>query len=91
MSTVEVPKMKCPTCGKINDLATCIEDNRGDGGKPQQGDMSLCFSCGELFVFTPELTLRKSTQEERELASRQLSIASAQAAIRNPSATKRTH
>ena len=38
-------KLKCPNCNYIFDGHTCIT---GDDGKLNEGDISICFNCGEV-------------------------------------------
>lgn len=56
----------CPWCGRVND------DVKGAHGRPDHGDVSICFGCGGvgLFVIQPGAwtTVRKPTPtEQREL------------------------
>lgn len=55
-----VPEQVCHGCGYKPDRAT---DAFGDA-VPKAGDVSICLSCGELAVFTKDLTLRPPTEEE---------------------------
>jgi hypothetical protein len=51
----------CPECFYRMDSAECIH---GDG-KPKSGDASICLNCGELLIFKPDLSLRRTTWLER--------------------------
>lgn len=52
----------CPACGALNDAATNIV---GDAD-PTNGDVSICFTCGEIAVFTGiGLDVRRPTDAER--------------------------
>jgi hypothetical protein len=52
----------CPHCGKTIDSASTPD--RGSDYKPEPGDASLCFGCGEWCMFQDDLTLRKPSEEE---------------------------
>lgn len=56
MNNVGIVKAtKCPTCkGKIDAATGVAEPNHS----PREGDFSLCFECGEILVFTKDLSLR---------------------------------
>lgn len=49
----------CPNCGTVLDGWTGV-----DGVKPNIGDISLCWYCGELGKFGPNFVLCKLTDEE---------------------------
>jgi hypothetical protein len=53
----------CPFCGQHHDAATSTE--RRDY-VPEDGDVSMCFSCGEFCVFDSEAYggMRKPTKKE---------------------------
>lgn len=57
----EVPEACCPKCGRHNDRATVLE---GEPVKPSSGDISICFGCSAVSMFTPELRLRELTLVE---------------------------
>jgi hypothetical protein len=51
----------CPTCGRENDRAS-----HPDNIVPKAGDISICWLCRGLGVFTGDgMALRKPTEEER--------------------------
>ena len=55
----------CHLCGyKVDSDSGLFEDHR-----PLVGDLSICLNCGELAAFTPEMTLREVTVEERAALS----------------------
>jgi len=54
----------CPYCGAPNDCDTYLG---AETYKPTEGDVSLCFSCGELCVFGPNAeSVLKPTEEQRQ-------------------------
>lgn len=72
--------MACPHCGKVNDAQTCITE---PGASPEKGDVSLCFTCAGVAVFTGEgMTVRLPTDEEAAEFAADGRITGAQAMIR---------
>jgi len=59
----------CPYCGQHHDAATNVE--RRDY-VPDDGDVSLCFGCGEFCVFdnTAYGGMRKPTKKEQRVFAR---------------------
>lgn len=60
--TVEI-HVRCPHCGKLNDLASGLNGAR----RPDAGSVSLCMTCGEWAVFENDfigLRLRVPTEDE---------------------------
>jgi ribosomal protein S27AE len=60
---------KCPSCGYTVDMASCV-DERHKGG-PRDGDVSLCFKCGEALFFVKngdKLSFKAMTPQERKQA-----------------------
>ena len=55
-----LPVRICKSCGNLNDAATPIESYE----RPTSGDVSVCFKCGHITMFTDNLTLRELTDEE---------------------------
>lgn len=54
-------KTTCPWCGKLN---TVVAPADGEASHPPtDNDVSMCFGCGEVSVFTNE-KLRKPTEQE---------------------------
>ena len=62
MTTVRRPSTACPYCSKENDAATPAGTDAE--AVPGPGDVSVCFYCGGIAVFT-ETGLRKPTDAER--------------------------
>jgi hypothetical protein len=61
-----VPESPCPSCGKV----TTGRAQTGElaEGTPIGGDVSVCFYCTAVAIYTPELLLRKpSIFEEKAL------------------------
>jgi hypothetical protein len=52
---------KCPECGHLLDAAFAI----GSDARPRPNDLSVCIQCGEILCFNADLTLRRSTVQER--------------------------
>ncbi len=50
-----LPVSACPSCGYKIEEATFIGKKTK---KPKPGDFSLCFKCGEILCFKPDLTVR---------------------------------
>jgi hypothetical protein len=61
MLTTIVKKSSCPTCGKVFDSATCATGNEA----PKPGDVTVCFGCGMILVFTEDMGVRPMTPSER--------------------------
>jgi hypothetical protein len=57
---MNLPISYCPTCKYEMDQAT----NVYGGGVPDKGAFSVCLNCGQLLIFSDDLTLRKPTLEE---------------------------
>lgn len=58
----EVKPHTCPFCGVLNERVTHV----GEGEPPPDpGDVTICFSCGEVGVFTELGTVRKPTAGEQ--------------------------
>jgi len=60
MRTRLVPS-PCPYCYRVSNSAT---EPAGEDVRPEPGDASLCFYCGEFNVFDEHLILRKPTDDE---------------------------
>lgn len=52
---------KCPHCHELLDDYTAIESNID---VPKEGDFSVCFECGEILRFGPELKLYSASQQD---------------------------
>jgi hypothetical protein len=50
----------CPACGRKIDAATGILN----GASPAPGDLSVCWSCGEIMRFCQDLTLEAAGPDE---------------------------
>ena len=61
MTTIEMDTV-CPFCDQHNECAT-----GPFGGTPDDGDVTMCFNCGQLSVFDHNAAhgLRKPTKKER--------------------------
>jgi hypothetical protein len=49
-----MPRSNCPMCHKSVDAATAAE---GILVRPNPGDISICFYCGEVLTFDPQMQL----------------------------------
>ena len=55
--------VQCWACGKTTDATTAVI---GEDSVPAVGDVSICFGCGELAVFTGNgVETRQPTEAER--------------------------
>lgn len=54
------PVSICPHCGQRFECATALQQEGGPG----PGDVSICWTCGELAMFDDEMRLRAPTAEE---------------------------
>jgi hypothetical protein len=52
---------RCPHCGYQMDAAAVLD---GPPPQPSEGDLSVCFGCGETLRFDGKLRLRKMTLAE---------------------------
>jgi hypothetical protein len=59
-SDYKIPQSFCPACDYRMEMA----DNVHGGGAPDPGDCSVCLNCGQLLIFTDDLTLRVMTAAE---------------------------
>lgn len=56
--------VNCPSCGRPNPAATNVIPD--DVEPPAEGDVSICWGCAKLAVFTGEgVNVRACTEEER--------------------------
>ena len=53
---VVLPPQNCPACGILVDVARELIRRHK---YPRPEDIAICTFCGQIIVFTPELTLRK--------------------------------
>ena len=59
---------RCPTCDKLLDDATSLEDDK----KPRPGDVSFCCYCHEILQFTDDMKLRVADPDVAAEAAEQL-------------------
>lgn len=57
----KTPLVKCLGCDHAINATTSIHDTEE---KPSEGDVTICFYCGHLMAFNPDLSLRGLTQDE---------------------------
>lgn len=50
---------RCPTCNTSLNAATGVDTD----AKPENGDISICFGCGEILTFNDDLTLSKISEK----------------------------
>ena len=58
MKTTHLEKQVCPYCGHI------LDAHSADEGFPAPGDISICFYCGGLNIFSNYLSLIKCKDED---------------------------
>jgi hypothetical protein len=58
------PYAPCPYCGKATDADAPAPGTDENVGAPGPGDVSVCFYCAGISIFT-ETGLRKPTEDER--------------------------
>lgn len=51
---------RCPSCDIPLTAATGVENEN----KPEEGDISICFNCGEILTFNVDLTQSKISYEK---------------------------
>jgi hypothetical protein len=52
--------IRCPHCGGLVDTSCCFFKDKA----PAPGDMTICFLCRELAVYTRKMNLRLPTERE---------------------------
>jgi hypothetical protein len=62
MNSGDIPRQGCWKCGYMMDKTT---DARNAPEAPREGDVSICWGCGTLGIFTKDLTIRKPTLDEK--------------------------
>lgn len=83
-----VEGQQCPSCAKVMDAVSGVDHDEA----PRPGDVSLCFDCGAVLIFTDTLGLRKPDPMEMlriELSDDWKRIEKAQAVIRSVPRGKR--
>lgn len=53
---------QCPECGTFVNMHTAVNADKYIA--PEEGDISLCFTCGSINCFDEDIQLRKATDEE---------------------------
>jgi hypothetical protein len=67
MTATRTPRNYCLDCGKRIDAATAVSED----AVPNSGDISVCFYCGHIMIFAPDMTVRSLTDSEMiEIAGR---------------------
>lgn len=57
------PKARCMECGYVLECATHPED---DNIRPEPGNLSICFNCGNLGIYTEGMFIRNLEEQELE-------------------------
>lgn len=57
-----IKQQQCPGCGYRMDTSADVYNG---GRAPEEGDISICLSCGAPTIFTKEGTLRTPTTQEK--------------------------
>lgn len=60
---VRIKENKCLICGYLMNAATIVGEKNFE--PPKAGDLTICFSCGNVMAFTEYGGLRPTTREER--------------------------
>jgi len=69
LKTHETPTSYCPSCnGKLERASNADEK----GVAPKAGDYSICFYCGEIHVFGPDLRVALMSATERAEAPEEI-------------------
>jgi hypothetical protein len=58
----------CPYCGRENDSHASTDD---PNSKPSEGDVSICYKCRNIGIFTEEGVRKASPEEDTEIRSHQ--------------------
>ena len=58
METTRTDEQFCPYCGHL------IDAHSTKDGTPSPGDISICFYCGEVMIFSKYLSLIKCTDKD---------------------------
>lgn len=61
MTITRLKPHRCPHCGKRLNAAGTTD---GADARPEPGDCTMCFGCGEWCVFADDLSLRKPSEDE---------------------------
>ncbi len=56
MKTWRCSPRPCPNCGRQADSASTIDPN-SSAAAPVPGDLTVCFGCGEVLTFGPDMDL----------------------------------
>ena len=69
----------CPFCGYRHELVTAAS---GGSEFPDDGDITICFGCGQVCVFDSDVDggLRKPTKKEQHILSRDEAVLKIQSA-----------
>lgn len=57
----QTPASTCPICGENLNAATQVNN---EAVKPEPGDVSVCFVCGEISIFGPDLKLTAAKESD---------------------------
>lgn len=60
MKTSDIPKAKCPVCGRVAEAATDFFKD----ATPKPGDFTVCCGCSAVLRFTPNMQMRLATLDE---------------------------
>jgi hypothetical protein len=79
MESHAIPLNQCPFCDYTQKATTCAST---PDAKPHPGDLSVCLNCGEITVFSADLTQRLPSPSEYKEAWEMPEITRAVAGIK---------
>lgn len=56
--------LRCLGCGKQHHLHAQVMRSGDTPAMPTPGDCAVCFSCGYIMIYTPDIEFREPTPEE---------------------------
>ena len=80
IKTYDLEGNTCPYCNKKVDAVTT--SNKDNPRQPQEGDLTVCFDCGNISVFGHGMKMRPCRDEDLENASEDLVVSLFQLADR---------
>jgi hypothetical protein len=58
---MRIKQSECLSCGRPLNSTSCVD---GSDAAPSPGDVTVCFYCGLVMIFTDDLSLRDLTRDE---------------------------
>ena len=78
MEPTVTPQQCCPYCSHTFNRASDLKQEP----TPREGDFSVCIYCAGLLVFNADLSVRKPTEYERDIANKSESVFNTQLMVR---------